>query len=202
MALATTFQAYDLIETELPDVLTEGLQPHQQKSLSEAVHKINLGFGCVIKDTARILKRLKEDIPHGHFTKFIKSNLIPVSERGCRDLLAAHDWLMETCVSDEVLAQLGYRVLRSISVAKPAVQMDVEELLKKGQVVTQKMVEEKDGKRSLRKVVNDEVKMYSVVFVKGLQDRELELVEENEKLKSEVEELKVRLESLAVATSS
>jgi len=183
----------------LPESLTDGLKARQVKALEETVFKINQGFGCLLKDTCRLLYRLKQDIPHGHFTAFLKSGLIPISPRSARDLIAAHDWIMETCVDERTLAQLGFRALRRISVAPPAIQQSVEESLVKGEKVTEQFVSKLVDSKPAKTDKEEDLRLYDFNWVTRLEEQVETLEQENLRLQTKVKELQSMLKGSAVS---
>lgn len=192
---------YELDEvTTIPSDLTEGLNSQQQTALEQTVFKINLGFGCVIRDTAELLYQLKETIPHGHWTLFLKSNLIPLSQRSAGELVKARDWIMNTCVSDEMLARLSTRVLQKISVARPAIQQKIEQKLANGERVTESYVNQlvQTNNRVEDDEPEEELRQYERMYVENLERENIELQSEVNTLKSRVKQLQLMLKETAV----
>ena len=193
-----TIAPYKLETRAIPEHLTDGLEPKQKKALEDTVFKINLGFGSLLRDTARLLYQLKQDIPHGHFTAFLKSDLIPISPRSAGELVKAHDWIMETCVSDDVLSKLGTRALRNISVAPPAIQQEIEQKLMSGEKVTEGLVNNLVSTNTRSDEPEEDMRLFDVSFVENLKRENNELQEQVDKLTSRNKQLQLMLKETSV----
>ena len=203
----------------LPGAAIEGLKPVQVSLMKDCVFQITNNAkiaGELMRSTAASLYELKQNLLNKQWIAFLKSGALPMPEKQVRDLVAAWEgWLRDADVTDGDLVFIGTRAMAKMKQLEPADKKKLIGKIKAGKRVTEKDVDSLKSKVSVlardvdadnyaevmkqMKTINTQVITNNNSFRNeniGLNTKIEKLTKENEDLKKQVAELKMKLEEV------
>ncbi len=184
--------------------VVEKLKDTQITTMKETVYEVNNNvkiMGMCIRSTSQYLVRLKESIPRGNWTKFVKSELIEgLKPRQIQDLTSSWEkWLKDTDLTDSQLQLVGSRTLARLgNVSKEARDKAKQKIKKKDGVFGPKDLNEilfqlgEEGGDDGPKNVMDIVKQKNDI-TRSMKTQIANLEKENKKLKKKNSEIMTQL---------